>query len=257
MKFAIDIDQAKAQSAGVTNSDIATSLQTVLSGVEAGVFRKGTDSLAIIMRSADSMTQTIASIENTNIYAQFSGQVVPLSQVAEIKPQWDYAKIVRRDLKRTITVKSYITANVTAQEVIDQIETWLTEATQSWPTDYTYEMGGEQEETNENMGAVIARLPMSGFIILMLLITQFNSLRKTFMVLSTVPLGVIGVVIGLIGLDSYFGFMGFLGVISLAGIVINNAIVLIDRIEIEQKLSAARHRRPSSRRADSVFARFC
>ncbi len=235
MKFAIDIDQAKAQSAGVTNSDIATSLQTVLSGVEAGVFRKGTDSLAIIMRSADSMTQTIASIENTNIYAQFSGQVVPLSQVAEIKPQWDYAKIVRRDLKRTITVKSYITANVTAQEVIDQIETWLTEATQSWPTDYTYEMGGEQEETNENMGAVIARLPMSGFIILMLLITQFNSLRKTFMVLSTVPLGVIGVVIGLIGLDSYFGFMGFLGVISLAGIVINNAIVLIDRIEIEQK----------------------
>jgi len=83
------------------------------------------------------------------------------------------------------------------------------------------------------MGAVIAYLPLSGFLILLLLVIQFNSFRKTIMVVSTIPLGVIGVVIGLIVLRSYFGFMAFLGVISLAGIVINNAIVLIDRIEIE------------------------
>lgn len=234
MKFAIDIDQARAQSAGITNNDIATSLKTVLSGVKTGVFRKGTDSLSIIMRSADSMTQTITSIENTNIYAQSSGKVIPLSQVAKIRPQWDYAKIIRRNLNRTITVKSYITTDVTAQEVIDQIVSWLNEKAPSWPDGYTYEMGGDQEQTKENMGAVITKLPLAGFIILMLLILQFNSFRKTLMVLSTVPLGVIGVVIGLIGLRSYFSFFGFLGVISLAGIVINNAIVLIDRIDMEQ-----------------------
>ena len=234
MKFAIDIDQARAQSAGLTNSDIATSLKTVLSGVKTGVFRKGTDSLSIIMRSADSMAQTITAIENTNIYAQSSGKMVPLSQVAEIVPQWDFAKIIRRNHNRAITIKSYITADVTAQEVIDPISGWLEETAPSWPAGYTYELGGDQEQTDENMGAVIAKLPLSGFIILMLLIVQFNSFRKTFMVLSTVPLGVIGVVIGLIGLRSYFGFFGFLGVISLAGIVINNAIVLIDRIDMEQ-----------------------
>jgi multidrug efflux pump subunit AcrB len=85
------------------------------------------------------------------------------------------------------------------------------------------------------MAAVTRYLPLSGCIIVFLLIFQFNAIRKTLMVLSTIPLGIIGVVIGLILFRSYFGFMGFLGVISLAGIVINNAIVLIDRIDIEQK----------------------
>ena len=83
------------------------------------------------------------------------------------------------------------------------------------------------------MGAVAANLPIAGFIILLLLVAQFNSTRKTFIVLSTIPLGLIGVILGLLLFKSYFGFMAFLGVISLAGIVINNAIVLIDRIKIE------------------------
>lgn len=83
------------------------------------------------------------------------------------------------------------------------------------------------------MGSVIDYLPLSAFIILMLLIIQFNSFRKTAIVLSTIPLGIIGVVFGLLIFNSYFGFMTFLGIISLAGIVINNAIVLLDRINIE------------------------
>jgi len=83
------------------------------------------------------------------------------------------------------------------------------------------------------MASVTKYLPLSGCIILLLLIIQFNAMRKTFMVIATIPLGVIGVVIGLIGFQSYFGFMAFLGVISLAGIVINNAIVLIDQIDLE------------------------
>ena len=85
------------------------------------------------------------------------------------------------------------------------------------------------------MGAVIKYLPLSGFIILLLLIIQFNSYRKMIMVVLTIPLAIIGVVIGLLAFRESFGFMPFLGVISLAGIVINNAIVLIDRMEIEQR----------------------
>jgi multidrug efflux pump subunit AcrB len=84
------------------------------------------------------------------------------------------------------------------------------------------------------MGAVYEHLPLSGAIIVFLLILQFNSIRKAFMVLATIPLAIIGVVIGLLVFREEFGFMPFLGVISLAGIVINNAIVLLDRIEIEQ-----------------------
>lgn len=234
LKFVIDIDTAKAQKAGVSNEDIAISLQTILSGFKAGTFREGQDSLSILMRSQSFNMQTLQDLENANIFVQSTGTSIPLSQVAKIIPRWGYAKIMHYDLSRSITITSYLQEGYTAKEVTDQIKPWLAEESISWPPNYRYEFGGDAENTAENMGAVIKYLPLSGCIILMLLIVQFNSMRKTAMVLATIPLGIIGVVIGLICFRSYFGFMGFLGVISLAGIVINNAIVLIDRIELEQ-----------------------
>ena len=122
-----------------------------------------------------------------------------------------------------------------ASEVINQIRPWLDEQQASWGDDYSYKLGGDAEDTAENMGAVVQYLPLSAFIIVMLLIIQFNSFRKMTMIVCTIPLGVIGMVLGLFIFGVPFGFMAFLGVISLAGIVINNAIVLIDRIEIEEK----------------------
>ena len=232
-KLVIDIDQAKAHNAGLTNQDIAVSLQTVLTGVKAGDFREDADSFPILMRSETSEQQTVQTLETTNILSQSTGNGVPLSQVARIVPQWDYAKIKRFDLERTITVSGYVKGGYTAKTIVDDLKAWLNEEAQSWPAEYHYEFGGDDENTKENMGAVISYLPLAGFIILLLLIVQFNSIRKTFMVLTTIPLGIIGVITGLILFRSYFGFMAFLGVISLAGIVINNAIVLIDRIDIE------------------------
>jgi multidrug efflux pump subunit AcrB len=235
LKFIIDIDPAKAQKAGVTNEDIAISLQTVLSGFKAGTFREGQDSLTILMRSGEFNEMTLEGLENSNVFVQASGQAIPLSQVARVIPQWDFAKIMHYDLSRSITVTSYLKDGYTASEITAQIKSWLDKESPNWPSDYRYELGGDAENTQENMAAVIKYLPLSGCIILLLLIFQFNSIRKTVMVLSTIPLAIIGVVIGLIAFRSYFGFMGFLGVISLAGIVINNAIVLIDRIELEKK----------------------
>ena len=236
LKFVIDIDAAKAQKAGITHEDIAISLQTMLTGFRAGTFREDQDSLSILMRSKHFSQETLQGLENTNVFVQSSGKAVPLSQVARIIPQWDYAKIMRYDLSRSITVNARVIAgyNYTAAQINSQINEWLAAQSATWPANYYYELGGDEENTQENMAAVTKYLPLSGFIILMLLIIQFNSLRKTALVISTIPLGVIGVVIGLIVFRSYFGFMAFLGVISLAGIVINNAIVLIDRIELEQ-----------------------
>lgn len=236
LKFVIDIDSVKAQKAGVTNQDIAISLQTVLSGFKAGTFREGQDSLSILMRGSSFEKQTLQDLENIDIFIQSSGGVVSLSQVARIIPQWGFAKIMHYDLTRSITITSYLDEGYTAAEIARQIQAWLEKDSADWPENYKFELGGDAENTSENMAAVIKFLPLSGCIILLLLIIQFNSFRKTLMVLATIPLGIIGVVIGLIAFDSYFGFMAFLGVISLAGIVINNAIVLIDRIEIEQNV---------------------
>lgn len=233
-KFIVNIDQNKAQMAGVSSADIATSLQTVLDGFQTGEYREDNKSIPILMRSNDSHQQTLASIETLNIYAQNSGKSVPLLQVASIEPQWQYAKIKRLDIDRTIVVSSELNANGNASAVMKEVKPYMEEASKNWPTGYTYKFGGDAENTADNMGAVISYLPLSGFIILLLLIIMFNSIRKTIMVAATIPLGIIGVVIGLLVFQEPFGFMPFLGVISLAGIVINNAIVLIDRIQIEE-----------------------
>ena len=232
-KIAIDIDQSKAQRAGLTNQDIALSLQTALTGFDMGAFREGDQSIPIVLRNESSEDLDVRQLESINIYAQSWGNNVPLGQVAHILPQWQFAKIKRRDLYRTLTVSCDVKSGFTAQDITDALVPYLEEASQSWKPGYGYELGGESEQSAEAMGAVAAKLPLSGFIILALLIVQFNSFRKTFIVLSTIPLGLIGVVVGLLVFRSFFGFFAFLGLISLAGIVINNAIVLLDRIQIE------------------------
>ena len=91
------------------------------------------------------------------------------------------------------------------------------------------------ESSVEASNSINEKLPIAGLIIVLLLVVQFNSIRRPFIILMTIPLGVIGVIIGLLVMHSYFGFMTLLGIISLAGVVINNAIVLIDRIRIEME----------------------
>ncbi|MBL0682368.1 efflux RND transporter permease subunit [Aquimarina mytili] len=235
-KFLIKIDQNRAQTAGVSSSDIATSLQTVLDGFQTGEYREDDKSIPIIMRSSAGQQQSLASLETLNIYSQTSGKSVPLLQVASIEPQWQYSKIKRFDLRRTINITSELREGGNASAITAEITPWLDEQKKNvWTIGYEYEFGGDAKQSAESMGSVIGYLPISGFIIVLLLIIQFNSFRKMGMVVLTIPLGIIGVVIGLLTFREAFGFMPFLGVISLAGIVINNAIVLIDRMEIEQK----------------------
>lgn len=235
-KFVIDIDQNRAQTAGVSNQDIATSLQTVLDGFQTGEYREDDKSIPIVMRSEASQQQTLESLETLNVYSQSTGKSIPLLQVASIVPQWQYSKIKRLDIYRTVIVSSELREDANASAITNEIRPWLDEQKTTWGSDYSYEFGGDAENTAENMGAVVRYLPLSGFIILLLLIIQFNSFRKMTMVCLTIPLAIIGVVIGLLIFQEPFGFMPFLGVISLAGIVINNAIVLIDRMEMEQNV---------------------
>lgn len=235
-KLVIAIDQNRAQNAGVTSQDIATSLRTVLDGFQTGEYREDDKSIPILMRSGDGQQQNLELLKTLDVFAQNTGRSVPLLQVADIISEWQYSKINRLDLVRTINITSELREGGNASEITNEITTWLAEDMKNWPKGYSYQLGGDAKNTAENLGAVIKYLPLSGFIILLLLVIQFNSFRKMTMIVFTIPLGVIGVVIGLLIFGEPFGFMPFLGMISLAGIVINNAIVLVDRIEIEQNV---------------------
>ncbi|MEM9525299.1 MAG: efflux RND transporter permease subunit [Bacteroidota bacterium] len=234
-KFLVDIDQSRAQKAGVTSQDISASLLTVLDGFQTGSYREEDKSIPIVMRSDSEQQPSLASLETVDVFAQNSGRSVPLLQVASIVPDWQYAKIQRKDLIRTVNVSCELREGANASDVTAEMTAWLETDRQSWSSGYRYSFGGDAERTADSMGSVVGYLPISGFIIVLLLIIQFNSVKKMFIVLLTIPLAVIGVVIGLLSFGEAFGFMPFLGVISLAGIIINNAIVLVDRIEIEEK----------------------
>jgi multidrug efflux pump subunit AcrB len=233
-KFFVDIDPARLSKAGLSNQDIAVSANTTLSGLAVGEFRKGNRTIPIVMRTEGSEQISFTELEGLNIFNQSTGQNIPLVQVATVKTEWQYAKRLRRDLTSNITIESQLEEGVTSNEIIKEVDSWLMEYSKNWKYGYMYEYGGDAEGSSSAMAAVGEKLPLSLFIILMLLVLQFNSIRKATIILCTIPLGIIGVVAGLLLTNSFFSFTAFLGIISLAGIIINNAIVLIDRIQIEQ-----------------------
>lgn len=232
-KLAVKIDQPRARRAGLTSQDVAVSLQTGLSGFETTQYREGDEIIPVTLRSADADRHDIGKLESLNIFSQMTGQTVPLKQVADIEVEWQPSKILRRNRLKQVIVSSGIQPGVTAIEVFEGIRPWLDEQSAQWPVGYGYEFGGEWEASVEGNQSIGEKVPIAGLIIVLLLVGQFNSFRRPAIILLTIPLGLVGVVIGLIVANSYMGFITFLGVIALAGIVINNAIVLIDRIKIE------------------------
>ncbi len=232
-KLAVRVNQARALRAGVTNEDIALSLQTILSGFEATEYREGDKVIPVTLRSVAADRQDISKIENLNVYSQVSGRAVPLKQVADVSIVWQPAKIKRVDGLRTVTIESDVESGVTAAQVVSELRPWLADASRRWPYGSSFEFGGSDEKSRESNQSIMVKLPIAGFIIVFLLVAQFNSLRRPLIILLTIPLGVAGVIAGLLIARSYFGFMTLLGIISLSGIVINNAIVLLDRIKLE------------------------
>ncbi len=232
-KVLVDINPSKLSYNGLTNQDVALSSYTTLSGFNVGEYREGEDNIPITMQTEGSLEVAYEDLEGMNIYSQMNGRAVPMAQLADISVDWQLAKILRRDLNRMITVESRLDEGVTAGEVTTPMTQWLEEQSAEWGAEYSFEFGGDAEASSKAMGAVADKLPISLFIIILLLVMQFNSFRKSSIVLLAVPFGLVGVVGGLLLTGTNLSFTGFLGIISLAGIVINNAIVLIDRIQLE------------------------
>lgn len=232
-KMVVKIRQARAKRAGVTNQDIAFSLQTALTGIVTTQYREEDNIIPITLRSIAAERQDIGKLETINVYSQSTGQNVPLKQVADLEVVWEPSMMIRRDLLKVMSIKCEVEPTTTPIAVAQEMEKWLGDEKKNWEIGYKYEVGGEMESSEEANKSINDKLPIAFLIIILLLVVQFNSIRRPLIILLTIPFGLIGVVIGLIVLQSYFGFMTLLGVISLAGVVINNAIVLIDRIRIE------------------------
>ncbi len=189
--------------------------------------------IPVVLRSIEADRNDIGKLESHNIYVQRTGRATPLKQVADIQVEFLSAKILRRDRLKTVTINANLESGFNAIAIANQLEPWLKEVSKDWPIGYKYEQGGELESSGEANDSIGVKVPIAFLIIILLLVGQFDSLRRPAIILMTIPLGLIGVIIGLFITQKPLGFVAFLGVIALAGIVINNAIVLIDRIKIE------------------------
>jgi multidrug efflux pump subunit AcrB len=232
-KIEVRIDQARAVRVGITNQDIALSMQAGLTGIQLTEYREGESVIPVVLRSKASTLHDINKVSSLSVYNQSSGQAVPLRQVADVKLVWDIAKVYRRDGVRTVAVSAQLDPGITAADRMSLLIPWLESQRDVWGSGIAIELGGESESSGDANTAIANKLPIAAFIIILLLVSQFNSLRKSIIILMTIPLGLIGVVVGLLVGQSFFGFMTLLGVVSLAGIVINNAIVLLERIGLE------------------------
>jgi multidrug efflux pump subunit AcrB len=154
-------------------------------------------------------------------------------QVATLEYETGFARIARENLFRTVTVEAR-NALMNAEDMVPLLEAPLNALKASLPFGYTIEYDGVIADSKTSQASLSKNLPLCIAIIVLLLVAQFRSFRRTGIILMTIPLIIIGASIGLLLLRADFGFMVILGLYALAGIIINNAIVLIDRIDIER-----------------------
>ncbi|MEM7278080.1 MAG: efflux RND transporter permease subunit, partial [Pseudomonadota bacterium] len=245
-KLLVEVDQERARRAGVSSEDVAFSLNASLSGIDLTEYREGDDLIPVQLRTEISDRQDISKLDGMSVYGQSSGKSVPLKQVADIVLAFEPGMIARRDRVKTLTLSAQLRNGFTATTVNEEFLPKLDQLSQTWPRGTRYELGGESESSGDANASIAAKLPLAFMVILLLLVMQFDSLRRPLIVLTTIPLGLIGVTFGLLAVDSAFGFFTILGIISLSGIIINNAIVLLDRIAIE-------HEEPDTSHFDAVI----
>lgn len=227
----IRVDQDRARRAGLTSQEIADSLSAYLDGKTITDYREGDTVIPVMGRGLESERMDLAHVKALNVYSIQRKVNVPLSQIAEIIPRPELSRIKRFNQERTITVIAKH-QTMKAGEIFAALKPTLDQL--DLGPGYWYEVGGELENAADAQGYLVAWMPACFLLIIVLLVWQFNSFRRAGIILMTIPLTFIGAVVGLLVMNAVFGFMVILGLLSLAGIIINNGIVLIDRIEIER-----------------------
>ncbi len=234
----VDIDREKARRFGLSTYGLANEIRTSLFGKEISKFKQGEEDYEIQLRLMDKYRYDLDALMNKRVTFrdQISGEFVsvPISAVANAQLSSTYGSVKRKDLDRMITIYSNVLGEYNATEINNQIKEILTVF--EMPPGYEYKFGGEQEKQAEEMAFLSQALLLAIFIIFLIIVAQFNKITTPLIIMSSVVLSTAGVFLGLFVFNMEFVIiMTMIGIISLAGVVVNNAIVLIDFIELSRK----------------------
>ncbi|BAV95209.1 AcrB/AcrD/AcrF family membrane transporter [Ichthyobacterium seriolicida] len=225
----IYIDREKAQKLGLHIFKIGDNIRSSLYGKKISVFKKGDEEYDINMRFSKKYRYDQASILDQKISFEQGGRniQVPISTVAEVKKKSDYTSIKRNNLKKVITITSSVLESYNANDIVKQIKNHIKDIDK--PKGISIRFTGEQKKQEEQMEFLSKSLLIAISIIFLIIVAQFNSFFIPLIIVISVILSLIGVLLGLVLFQMDFVIiMTMIGIISLAGVVVNNAIVLVD-----------------------------
>jgi HAE1 family hydrophobic/amphiphilic exporter-1 len=229
-EFTFALDHDRLNFYGLDAGTVGSMLRMAVSGTEVSTVLLDGDEISIVARFDARMIPTLSSIQNIEITNR-NGSPVLLRDVARIELRPSVNAINRLDQKRLITITSGVEGTTNAQDILRTFQE-KTAASGLIPDGYTLEYGGENEENAKSVRSIINAMAIAAALIVSTLVIQFNSFRKALIVLVTLPLALIGVFVGMAIFGVSLSFPGLIGILALFGIVVKNAIILVDKINL-------------------------
>ena len=218
-----------ARQIGITRSEVSSAMLTSFEGQTIGIFKDGIRLLPIVVVPPRVEREDVAAIRDISVYSPVLRQVIPVGQVvSDFELEWADARIRKRNRILTIT-PSCDPAQGLATTLLERLKPKV--ESMQLPPGYSIEWGGEYEDSRDANAAIGKSLPAGFLAMIIVVILLFGKIRQPLIIWLTVPLAIIGITAGLLMMDVAFGFMGLLGALSLTGLLIKNAIVLIEEID--------------------------
>jgi multidrug efflux pump subunit AcrB len=229
----IRVDQDQARLLGLSSDSIAAVLGKVMSGVTVTQVRDSIYLVDVVMRATDEERLSLSTLRNLQ-FPLANGRTVPLGQFATLDFGQEFPLIWRRDGVPTLTIQADVVQGASPEAVVAALAPALAKLDESLPKSYHIAVGGTVEESAQSQASVFAVVPLMLFITITFLMMQLQSFSRLCLVLSVVPMGLIGVVAALILFNRPLGFVAILGILALLGMIARNAVILIDQIEAER-----------------------
>jgi multidrug efflux pump subunit AcrB len=230
LKLVVDQDRARAM--GLTPQDVSQALAMLISGAPVTTVRDGIEKVGVVARAVPGERLDLAHVGDLTVTSR-NGVAVPLQQIAKIEYSHEEPILWRRNRDMAITVRSDVNDGVQAPDVTNQIWPKLQEIRDHLEPAYRIEAGGAFEESAKGNASIFVLFPLMVIVMLTLLMIQLQSFSRLILVFLTAPLGIIGASLGLNVANQPFGFVALLGLIALAGMIMRNAVILVDQIEAD------------------------
>ena len=233
-KVRVEIDQDQARLLGLSSQALSSFLNTVMTGAPITQVRDDIYLVDVVARAQDEQRVSLSTLSALQVPLP-NGRTVPLSQIATFDFDQESPLIWRRDRTPTLTVQADVAAGATPESAVESLTPAIDTLRSTLPKGYSVSVGGTVEESAASQASVFAKIPVMLFLMLLFLMAQLHSFSRLALVLSIVPMGLIGIVGALLMAGRPLGFVAILGILALMGMIARNAVILIEQIETERK----------------------